>query len=70
MALETPSRPPPFMAKAILHFPFDYLKLALRIASCDISYIDYSKTRPHFVNSNVESESEGYLIRQREKSAF
>ena len=32
--------------------------VALRIASCDIIDIDYSKTRPYFGNSNVESESE------------
>ena len=30
VALETPSRPPPFMAKDILNFHFDYLKASLR----------------------------------------
>ena len=29
MALETPSRPPPFMANAILNFHFDYLTPSL-----------------------------------------
>ena len=29
MANETPSRPPPFMANAILNFHFDYLKPSL-----------------------------------------
>ena len=29
MALETPSRPPPFMANAILNFHFDFLKPSL-----------------------------------------
>ena len=29
MALETPSRPPPFMANAILNFHFDYLTTSL-----------------------------------------
>ena len=29
MALETPSRPPPFMANAILNFHFDYLHPSL-----------------------------------------
>ena len=29
MALETPSRPPPFMAKSILNFHFDYLTPSL-----------------------------------------
>ena len=30
MALETPSRPPPFMANAILNFHFDFLKPSLK----------------------------------------
>ena len=29
MALETPSRPPPFMANAILNFHFDFLTPSL-----------------------------------------
>ena len=31
MALETPSRPPPFMANAILNFHFDYLTPSLNV---------------------------------------
>ena len=34
MALETPSRPPPFMANAILNFHFDYLNPSLIGAQC------------------------------------
>ena len=33
MALETPSRPPPFMANAILNFHFDFLTPSLILAA-------------------------------------
>ena len=33
VALETPSRPPPFMAKTILNFCFDYWNPSLRLAT-------------------------------------
>ena len=33
VALETPSRPPPFMANTILNFHFDYLHTSLRLGT-------------------------------------
>ena len=35
VALETPSRPPPFMANTILNFHFDYLHPSLRVDEDD-----------------------------------
>ena len=51
MALETPSRPPPFMANAILNFHFDYLNPSLihRITSSIASF----DTKPIQFNANV-----------------
>ena len=36
VALETPSRPPPFMANAILNFHFDYLNTSLTKGLCKL----------------------------------
>ena len=43
MALETPSRPPPFMANVILNFHFDYLNPSLRQQSKSIH--DFTSTQ-------------------------
>ena len=39
VALETPSRPPPFMANAILNFHFDYPHPSLRLYLLNIQAI-------------------------------
>ena len=36
VALETPLRPPPFMAKAILNFHFDYWNPSLTVKTLEI----------------------------------
>ena len=45
MALETPSRPLPFMANAILNFHFDYLTTSLKevlyVKAKNVEYIKY-----------------------------